>query len=76
VIAGKSYSLRVHGKSVCPRAFAALHGISINTLSNIAKQELLLPIVEVTVRIVNYLLIPSLMIKLQKKVGYVHFSSI
>lgn len=39
VINGKNYNLKVHGKTVCPSAFASLHGISFNTLSSLLTEE-------------------------------------
>jgi hypothetical protein len=42
-IKGQKYNLKVHGKTVCPRAFAALYGISINTLNNLSQSDAPLP---------------------------------
>jgi hypothetical protein len=52
-IAGKKYNLKVHGKSVCPKAFAALHGISFNTLSKLVTDDEDVPVETVKVQIHN-----------------------
>lgn len=38
-IKGKSFTLKIFGKTVCPRGFCQIYGISINTLNKLAEEQ-------------------------------------
>jgi hypothetical protein len=53
VIAMKKYTLKVHGKTICPRTFARLHNISYGILLNLAKTSSN-PVLELEVKLRYY----------------------